>query len=132
MNKVKTFNFSFFLTIIKSCLIGLISTLVGIVIFAVILKFVDLSSAVVGYINDAIKAVSIFLTISCVKKSSSDKLIYKSILAGVVYAALTYVIFSILNGGFVFNLSIIYDMLFAVVVAMIITIILNLFSRKNA
>lgn len=132
MNKVKTFNFSFFLTIIKSCLIGLISTLVGIVIFAVILKFVDLSSAVVGYINDAIKAVSIFLTISCVKKSSADKLIYKSILAGVVYAALTYVIFSILNGGFVFNLSIIYDMLFAVVVAMIITIILNLFSRKNA
>ena len=60
MQKVK-FNFSGLLTIIKCVLIGVISTLIGIVLFSVVLKFADLSGIIISYVNDIIKVFSIFI-----------------------------------------------------------------------
>lgn len=130
MQGVKSNKFSNLFSIIKCCLIGIVATLVGTVILAIILKFTDLSSNIINYINAVIKMIAIFITISCVKKVSSEKLFIKSIVAGLIYAVLSFIIFSILNGGFSFNLSILYDVLFALIVAIIVSVILNLFSRK--
>lgn len=131
MHKIKSLNFSSFLSIIKCCLLGIVTTLIGVVLFAVVLKFVDVPSIVVSYVNDIIKAVAIFVTMICIKKSHDGKLILKAIFAGILYAALSFVIFSIMNGGFTFNLSFLYDLLFAVAVAVIASIIVNLtFKRK--
>lgn len=131
MQKLKSLNWSGFLSIIKCCMIAIIVTLVGIVIFAVVLKFVDLSSNVIGYINDVIKAVSIFVMMFCLKKTNGDKLIIKAIFAGILYAILSYIIFSIMNGGFAFNMTIVYDLLFSVIVAIIAAVIVNLLNKKN-
>lgn len=131
MQKVKSFNLSGFVNILKCCLLAIVVTLVGIVLLAVVLKFVDLSSMVISYINDIIKALAIFVMILCIKKRNSDKLLVKSIVGGILYALLSFVVFSILNGSFTFNLSFLYDLLFSVIVSVIITIIINILKRKT-
>ena len=130
MQKIKSMNFSSFLAIIKSCLLGLISTLIGVVLLAVVLKFTDLSTSVISWINNIIKAISIFIVVASLKRMSGEKLLLKAIFAGVLYAVLSFVVFSVLNGSFSFNLSFVYDLLFSVIVAVIASIILNLFNRK--
>lgn len=131
MQKIKSLNWSGFLSIIKCCMIGILTTLIGLIIFAVILKFVDLSTNIIGYVNDAIKAVSIFVMLFCIKKTNGDKLILKSIFAGLLYAVLSLIVFAILNKGFSFNLTILYDILFAIIVSVIVAIIINLLHKKN-
>ena len=132
MDNVKPSILSSFLAILKACLIGLVVTLLGIVLFAIVLKFVDLSSNIIGYINDAIKAISLFVTVLIIKKANNGKLLLKSIVAGVIYAVLTFIIFSILNGQVVFNMSVLYDLLFSIITAIIVSVIVNLLNRKSA
>ncbi len=129
MNKIKSISSSI-LPILKSVLIGLVVTLVGVVAFAVVLKFADVGSSVVAYVNDVIKAIAIFFTVFVLKKKGVNQLLVKSIIAAVLYAVLSFVIFSILNGGFKFNITFLYDLLFAIIVAVIASVVLNL-VRKN-
>lgn len=132
MGKLKNEKIALVLNILKSCLIGLVITLIGTVILAVILKFADIPTKAVAYINDVIKAISLFVVVLLLKKSGDEKLLLKSIFAGVVYAVLAFVVFSILNGGFSFGLNFVFDVLFAVVVAIVASIILKLTSKKTA
>ena len=131
MQKIKSINWSDVLTLIKCCLIGIVATLIGVVIFAFVLKFANLPSTFVSYINDIIKGFGIFITIMCLKRVDDGKLLLKSIFAGIIYAMLTFVIFSILNGGFIVNLSFLYDLLFAVIVAVISAVIINVLKHKT-
>ncbi len=119
-------------SIVKSCLLGLVVTLIGTVVLAVVLKFADIPSKVVSYINDIIKALSIFFVVLVLKKSTDEKLLVRAVIAGAVYGLLSFVIFSILNGGFHFSLSILFDLIFAVVVAIVASIIFKLTSKKIA
>ena len=130
MQKLKSINWSGFLSILKCCLIGIVVTLIGIVFFAIVLKFADLNSTVITVVNNIIKALAIFFMVFFLKKSGNGKLIVKALVAGLIYAVLSFLIFSIMNGGFVFNLSILYDLLFALIVSVIAAVILNLTSKK--
>lgn len=131
MEKVKSFKFLNILNILKCCLLAILITLIGIVILAVVLKFANLNLTVISYINDIIKAISIFIMILCIKRAGEEKLLLKAILAGAIYSVFSFTIFSILNGGFVFNLGFVYDLLFAIIVAVITSIILNILKRKT-
>ncbi|MBR6778795.1 MAG: YrzE family protein [Clostridia bacterium] len=131
MQKLKSINLSGILSIIKCVLLGIVTTLVGIVLFAVVLKFADLSSGVITWINNIIKALSIFIMMSAIKKVNGENLIIKSIVAGALYAVFTFIVFSIMNGSFNFGLGFLYDLLFAVIVSMIVSIILNLLTKKT-
>lgn len=128
--KLKSLNFNNVLTILKCCLIGIVATLVGIVLFAVVLKFADLNNTVVTIVNDIIKALALFLTIFFLKRKVENGLLIKALISGLIYGLLSFIIFSILNGGFNFNIAILYDLLFAVIVAGIAAVILNL-VKKN-
>lgn len=132
MQKIKSLNFSSFLSILKCCLLGVVATLAGIVVFAVVLKFVDLSSVAISAVNNVIKGVSIFIMVACINKSNQGKLLFKAVFGGVLYALISFLIFSILNGGIVFDMAFVYDLLFAVAVAAICSVIVNILSRKNA
>lgn len=132
MEKVKSGVSREIVSIVKSCLLGLVVTLIGTVILAVILKFADIPSKVVSYINDIIKALSIFFVVFMLKKTTDEKLLLRAVIAGAVYGLLSFVIFSILNGGFSFNVSILFDLIFAIVVAVVATIIFKLTSKKAA
>ena len=131
MQKVKSLNKFGLGSIIKSCLLGIIVTLIGVVVFAVVLKFTDLNTNVISWINNVIKAISIFIVILSIKKYGSEKLLLKSIVAGVLYALISYLIFSFLNKSFTINMSLVYDIIYAVIVSVIASIIINLFSKKT-
>ena len=130
MQKTKI-NLSGLLSIIKCVLIGIISTLIGIVIFSIVLKFADLSSTIISYVNDVIKTFAIFIMVMCIKRKNGDKLLIKALLAGILYAILSFAIFSILNGQFVFNLTFVYDLLFSVIVSAIVSVILNILNSRK-
>jgi len=130
MQKVKSFNSNGVVNILKCCLLAIIITLLGIVVLAFVLKFVDLSSVAINYINDVIKGLAIFIMMLCIKKRNPEKLLLKSIFAGIIYSVLCFVIFSILNGSFILDMAFVYDLLFSIAVALIVTIIINILRRK--
>ena len=129
--KSNSLKLSGLVSIIKSCLVGLVVTLAGIVTFAIVLKFVDVPSKIVAYINNAIKGISIFVLVLLLKKASSEKLLVKSAFGGVIYSLLSLIVFSILNGSFSFDLTIVYDLIFALIVAIVASVIVNLLNRKS-
>lgn len=131
MEKIKSFKFLNILNIIKSCLVAILITIVGIIILAFVLKFVDLNSIIISYANDAIKAIALFVMMLFIKKKDDNKLILKALLGGVVYALLCFVIFSIFNGNFILNMGFVYDLLFAIIVAVLASIIINILKRKS-
>ena len=129
MQKIKSLNLGV-VSLLKAVLIGIVCTLIGIVIFAFVLKFTDLNSNIIGYVNDAIKAISIFVIVFLLNRKHNGNLLIKSVVAGFLYALLTFIIFSILNGGFNFNMSIVFDILFAIIVSAIAAIIINLTGKR--
>lgn len=128
MEKVKSFKFGGVFSIIKACLLGIIVTLMGVVLLAVVLKFTDLSSDVINYVNSAIKILALFIMVMYIKNREGGLLV-KSIFGGVLYALLSFVIFSILNGSFAFNLGVVYDVLFAVIVSIIASVVVKVTQR---
>ena len=128
MDKVKSNKFGVVFNIIKASLLAIIITLVGVVLLAVVLKFTDLSSNVINYVNSAIKILALFIMIMYIKNRENNLLI-KSVFGAVIYALLTYIIFSILNGSFVFNMGVVYDILFAVVVSIIASVVVKVTQR---
>ena len=119
------------LGLIKCALIGLAISLAGTIILAFVLKFVDISSVTISYINDFIKIVSIFLMIMCVKKQSGEKLLFRALLTGILYSIFAFCVFSVLNGAFVVDLSVVYNLLFAVIVSAIVSVIITVLNRKT-
>lgn len=130
MQKIK-FNFSNITNILKCVLIGIVATLIGIVAFSVVLKFANISSKMISYINSIIKIFAIFIMITCVQNKSEGRVLFKAAVAGLLYAVLCFVIFSILNGSFVINMSLVFDIIFAVVVSVIMFVIITMIKHKS-
>lgn len=117
--------------IIKGALIGVVVNLLAILILAIILKFVDIPLNVISYVNNAIKILSIFSMMLCIKKFTSGNLLISSLIGGVVFAGLSFVIFSSLNGGFVFDATLAYDVIFAIIASIVACVIINILKRKS-
>lgn len=128
--KTKSPIFEKLINMLKCCLIGITITLVGIVIFAFVLKFSDLKTSTINYVNNIIKIVALFFVVLFLKKFDSEKLLVRSAITGAMYAVLCFVLFSILNRGFSFDSRFLFDLIFAVVVAIIASVILNLTKKK--
>lgn len=131
MQKIKLINFNRFFKLLKCSLIGIVATLIGTILFSVILKFTNLSSMFISYINDFIKAVSIFLMVIFIKKNNQEKLLINSIIGGLLYALLCFLLFSILSGTFFIDLSFLYNLLFDLIVSAIVSIIVNIVGHKT-
>jgi len=126
-NNTKTF----FLQVLKGVLIALSVSLIGILLFALILKFCNLNDSSIKVINQIIKIVSILLGVMfCLKKDKSKGLIKGAVL-GAFYTLASYFLFSILVASFSFSASIIYDLIFSSIVGLICGVIfVNLKTKK--
>ncbi len=124
-------NSSFVLLLLKSAFVGVLVSVIMVLIFAFVLKFVDLKDGVISVIDEIIKIVSIFVATLYLIKRSPYKILYKSALVGAVYVLLTFVVFSALRGNYSFGLSTILDVLMGALTGAIIAIILNIFKRDK-
>ncbi len=107
--------FSFF-AIIKGGLFALIISIFAILLFAIILKFVNMSDLTVKIINQIIKVLSIFLGCFIALRKNGKLGLYKGIIIGLIYTVISFLVFSMLDGNFSFSSSIVYDLLFSGVI----------------
>ena len=120
------------LTILKGSLIALSVSLIGILIFAFVLRFVPISDTLIMPINQVIKGLSVLVgTIFALKKVNEMGLI-SGLLIGLVYTAVAFVTFSILDGNFDFSITILNDLLFGGIIGGICGIIAVNLKRKTA
>lgn len=128
--KLKRINFTLLGNILKASLIGVVVSIILVLVFAFVLKFVDLRPHAISLVDQVIKALSVVMAVVIVSKISTDNLLIKGIFTGVVYSILSFVVFSIMNGGVHFTVAVLTDLAFCGVVGGICSIILNIFRKK--
>ena len=128
--KLKKINASSIINLLKTSLVGVIVSILLVLLFAFVLKFVNLSSGVISIVDQIIKILSIFVAIVMLNKTSSEGLLVKGLLVGVVYSILTFIVFSILNGGFNLSVGILSDIAFSGLVGGVVAILLNIIKKK--
>lgn len=119
----------FFLSSAKGIGIMIISVLLGILIFAGVVKFACLSDKVIKPINQFIKALSIFL--GCLSSIKNNKGLLKGLITGGIGMIIIYLIFAIIGGGLSFGLAFFIDLLFGVIVGGISGILSVSLKKRN-
>ena len=104
-------------SIIKELLFGAvfsaIVTLLLILVFAVIVKYANLSSVAIKTVNQFIKGISVF--IGCFFSLKTDRGLVKGVLVGTIYLVFIYVLFAI-TGGFSFGIGLLFDALICLII----------------
>ena len=112
MNKTKQLNANnWFIDIFKGTIFSLVISMVLIIIFAIIIRFANISDGLIMPINQGIKAVSLLIGIILALRNSFKGFV-KGLLIGFAYAILSYIVFSILSNTLSFGLTSIVDLLF--------------------
>lgn len=115
MEKVKqNDNKNIFLTGLKGSLISVCVSLVAILLFAFIIKLTGMSKGLIKVINQIIKIVSIFLGTFFILRKTGQKGLVTGIIVGLLYTTIAFVVFSILNGKFAFDITLLIDIIFGV------------------
>lgn len=112
------------LSFVKASIFALIVTLALILAFAFVLKLTNLSDAVITRVNMVIKAVSVVIGTLILAKNGQKGLV-KGLGLGAIFTVLSFVIFSLLNGAFVFNAGVFADLAFNCLVGAITGVIRN-------
>ena len=128
--KIKNINMSSFVAILKASLIGVIVSILLVLLFAFVLKFVDLSSGTIAIVDQIIKILSVFVAVLLFNKNNEGNLLLKGIIVGAVYSILTFIVFSILNGGFNIGFGIFTDVVFSALTGGISAILINILKHK--
>lgn len=120
------------LNTIKGAMIALAISLVGVLIFAFFIKYVAIPVEAIRPINQVIKGISLLVgTFIALKKIEQMGLI-NGLLIGLAYTLLAFLVFSILDGNFEFDRTLINDLLFGGIIGGICGIISVNFRKKTA
>ncbi len=110
------------LEILKAIILALIFSLVLILAASLIVKLANIETDYLPIINQVIKGVSILAAcLICLKTPTGGWA--RGIIIGIIYIALAFVVFSLLNGKFTFDLSILNDLAIGSVTGLISGII---------
>ena len=111
------------LSILKGSVYALCISLVCVLVFAFCLKFTPLSESLITPINQVIKGVSIFLGVLLGLKKQKDMGLASGLLIGLVYTIVAFFAFSALNHSFVFDRTLVNDIIFGTIIGGICGII---------
>lgn len=109
--------------VIKGALVSVSITLVLILLFAVIVRFLNISDSWIFPINQVIKVISIIFGVIVLLKNNREKGFLKGLLLGIIYFLLSFFVFSILQGDFSFALKNLYDLLLTTLMGGLVGII---------
>ena len=99
-----------FLEMFLGILFSVIISLLAVIVFAIIVKYVNLSTKAVEIVNIFLKIFSIFFgTLIAIK--SGKKGLFKGCVIGLFFSLASYLIFSLINGSFVLNPLTAFDIL---------------------
>ena len=109
--------------ILKGTLISLAISLVGILIFAFIIKYIAVPTSAIKPINQVIKGVSLLVGAYISLKKSHKMGLVTGLLIGLFYTILAFLVFSILDGNFEFSKTLVNDLLFGGIIGAICGVI---------
>ncbi len=112
-----------FLALVKGVVAGLFVALLGILIFAFVLRFTSIPDTVIAPVNQVIKGVSIFFGVFIGMKKHKSMGLLSGLLIGFLFTVLAFLVFSILSGVFVFDRTLVNDIIFGCVIGAICGII---------
>ncbi|MCI8458104.1 MAG: TIGR04086 family membrane protein [Clostridia bacterium] len=111
--------------VIKALIIAVILSLVLVLLAAFALKLFNIKDGVIPVINQVIKGVSILVgCLAAVRHKQNTWL--KGIVIGILYIALAFVIFSLLDGEFSFGLHILNDVVLGSITGLVSGILAGL------
>ena len=128
--KLKKINLTTIISVLKTSLVGVVVSILLVLLFAFVLKFVDLNSGTISLVDQIIKVLSVFIAVVMLNKANDEGLLLKGILVGAVYSIITFIVFSILNGGFNVGLGVLTDIAFSALVGGVSAILLNIVKKK--
>lgn len=118
------------LCVVKGVATGLCIALVGILLFAFVLRFTNISDKIIAPVNQVIKGVSIFFGVFIGLKKHKEMGLLSGLLIGLFFTIVAFLVFSLLDGAFCFDKALLNDIIFGSVIGAICGIIcVNL--KKN-
>ncbi|MBE5735076.1 MAG: TIGR04086 family membrane protein [Clostridiales bacterium] len=106
------------LEILKGTIFALVISMLLIIVFAVIIRFVNVPDSIIMPVNQVIKGVSLLIACIIALKGSTKGFI-KGLIIGTVYAVLSYIVFSVLSSTLSLGITTITDLLFSAVLGAI-------------
>lgn len=117
-------------SIMKGSLLALSISLILVCVFAFLLRFINIPISAIKPVNQAIKIISVLVGVMFALKKCRELGLVMGFAIGILFNAFAFVIFSLLNGGFVFEPSIINDLLFGGITGGIAGIFTVNFTKK--
>ena len=130
MNVAALKNRTAWLSIFKGCLFALCFSLIAILIFAFVLRFIEMGDMAIKIVNQIIKTLSILFGVFICLKSEKDAGLIKDLFVAVIYTIVSFLVFSILSGAFSFGTNLIFDVLFSIVIGFVSSMLVISISRK--
>jgi len=118
------------LHIIGGAIVSISVTLVLILLFAVFIRYFNIKDNFIFPVNQIIKIISIIIFCFILLKKHVSHGFIKGIILGIVYFVLSYLIFSILQGYFSFDIKNLYDFILTTIMGGLIGIILVNIIKK--
>ena len=115
---------------VKGITTGVGISVVGVLLLALLYRFVPMSEMTIKAVNQFIKVISIFFATHIVLRHDSARALIKGACVGCVYTILSYTIFSLLSASFSFGMNFIYDLIFGLLLGAICGIISASLGRK--
>ena len=118
------------LSILSGTTVAIATTLILILLFALLIRFVNISENLIFPVNQVIKLISLIIGALFFLKKDNKQGFFKGILLGFCYYILSYLVFSFLQGNFTISVNNFYDLLLTTVAGGVIGVILvNLINR---
>lgn len=107
-----------FFEIFKGVVFSLIISVLAVIIFAVIVKFANLSAKTVEGVNVALKILSIFWG-TLLAIGSGRQGLFKGGVIGLLFVLASYLVFSLVNGSFSVNPLTAFDVIFSLIAGLL-------------
>lgn len=107
-----------FFEIFKGVIFSLIISVLTVIVFAIIVKFANLSSKTVEIVNIALKIISI-LAGTLLAVGSGRQGLFKGGIIGLLFVLVSYLVFSLINGSFSVNPLTAFDVIFCLVAGLL-------------
>ncbi len=113
----------------KAVAVATILTIALILLFALAMKLGITKEGAIPVVNQSIKVIGILLAAFLATRSDGRKVL-RAVLAGVMFIFIGIILFSLLDGRFVFTVSLIWDLLMGAVIGLLAGMLFTRIQKK--
>ena len=121
--KIETNRYNPVLMMLKGVFWAVSISLLGVLLFAVVIKYTSINESAIQPINQIIKILSILVGCLVVGKKISSKGWLWGLIIGIAYTIVAFIVFSILDGSFNITGNLFNDILFGGILGLIAGVI---------